>query len=182
MHQNAGEASSKRSMSWRWILGLCNVWVNRRHANPAAGPRSALWRVPAWQWQCGAVNQSWKAVGRWLKAASPPSGCPSASSITIQVPAFVGSFWWRPISPPIKHRGISQMFREACDSLPKTDFLALFWSSFFFISDFAAKLKYFWTSAQHSFIRISYIYMDFKNIFFLLLFQRWLVFKHHVAV
>ena len=44
----AGEASSPlREAGGGDDLWSCFVSVIRRHANPAAAPRSALWRVPA---------------------------------------------------------------------------------------------------------------------------------------
>lgn len=50
------------------------VSVVRRHANPAAQPRSARWRVPAWR--CRAVNQSWKAAGGWTPPLSLSKSLP----------------------------------------------------------------------------------------------------------
>lgn len=64
-----------------------------------------------------------------MDKGSQPSGCLSSSSVTIQVPAFVGSFQSRPIPSFIKHRGFFLDNYKSLILTPKTDF---FWAVFCF--------------------------------------------------
>lgn len=133
----------------------CFVQVIRRHANPAALPGLALWRVPAWHRQCRAVNQSKKAAGRWLKVAKPLAASTPPLSLFKPLPLFA-AFSQGPFLPPKSAEVFHRCLEKSLIWTPKhvNSFTCCIWG-----------LKY----STPSFIRKSYICMEKYSYVLLLL-------------